>query len=84
MTKLFVDVFLPGSGKTYEFQLDGSMLVGQATIQIINNICETENNTVAIDASAAVLSDANISSRLNAGLTLQAAGVKSGHKLILV
>ena len=84
MTKLFVDVFLPGSGKSYEFQLDGSMLVGQATVQIINNICEAENNTVAIDSSTALLSDVNISRRLNTGMTLQAAGVRSGHTLILV
>jgi len=84
MTKLFVDVFLPGNGKTYEFQLDGSMLIGQATARIINNICEVENNTVAIDPNTAILSDMNLSKLLNAGTTLRAAGVKSGHKLILV
>lgn len=84
MTKLFVDVFLPGNGKTYEFQLDGAMLIGQATARIINNIREAENNTIAIDTDTAVLSDANLSMTLNAGMTLQAAGVKSGHKLILV
>jgi len=84
MTKLFIDVFLPGNGKTYEFQLDSSMLVGQATVRIINNICEAENYTVSIDPGTAVLSDINLSSRLDAGMTLQAAGVKSGHKLILV
>ena len=84
MTKLFVDVFLPGNGKTYEFQLDSSMLVEKATDRIINNICEAENNTVSIDPATAVLSDVSLSSRLDAGMTLQAAGVKSGHKLILV
>jgi len=84
MAKLFVDVFLPGSGKTYEFQLDGSILIGQATALIINNIRDAENNTVDIDPGTAVLSDVNQSVRLNAAMTLQAAGVKSGHRLILV
>jgi len=84
MTKLFVDVFLPGNGKIYEFSLDGSMLVGQATDRIIDNIREAENNTVSVDPKTAILSDSNLSMRLNAGMTLQAAGVKSGHTLILV
>ena len=84
MVKLLVDVFMPGNGKTYEFQLDGSMSVGQATNQIINSICEAENDAVTIDSNTAVLSDANISKRLNVGMTLQSEGVKSGHKLILV
>ena len=84
MVKLLVDVFLPGNGKTYEFQLDGSMPVGRAAVQIINSICEAENDAVAIDPNSAILSDANTSKRLNAGMTLQSEGVKSGHKLILV
>jgi len=75
---------MPGNGKTYEFQLDGSMPVEQAKLQIINSICEAENDSVAIDPGAAILSDANIPKRLNAGMSLQAEGVKSGHRLILV
>jgi len=84
MTKLFIDVFLPGNGKTYEFSLDGSMLVGQATVRIIENIREAENNTISIDPKTVILSDTNLSMRLNERMTLQAAGVRSGHKLILV
>ena len=84
MVKLLVDVFMPGNGKTYEFQLDGSMAVKQAVIQIISNIHEAENDAVAIDIETAILSDINISKRLNTGKTLHAQGVKSGHRLILV
>ena len=84
MVKLLVDVFMPGNGKTYEFQLDGAMPVAQATAQIISSICEAENDAVKIDPGTAILSDSNISKRLNAGKSLQSEGVKSGHRLILV
>ena len=84
MVKLLVDVFFPGNGKTYEFQLDGSMHVGRAAAQIINSICEAENDAVAIDPSTAILSDANTAKRLDAGMALRSEGVKSGHRLILV
>jgi len=84
MTKLLIDVFLPGNGKTYEFQLDGSMPVGQATARIIGSILEAEKNTVSLDPDTAVLSCANLAKILGADMTLWEAGVKSGHRLILV
>ncbi|MDR1605186.1 MAG: hypothetical protein LBS10_10460 [Gracilibacteraceae bacterium] len=82
--KLLIDVFTPGNGKTYEFQLDGSLSGGQAAAQIIEAVLETENNAVALDPGTAILSDANTATRLNPEIRLAAAGVKSGHKLILV
>ena len=84
MVKLLVDIFTPGNGKTYEFQLDGSMSVSQATVQIVNNIREAENDAITFDENEAVLSDLNIPRRLNVGKTLLAEGVKSGHRLMLV
>jgi hypothetical protein len=84
MVKLLVDVFTPGNGKTYEFQLDGAMSVGRATTQIISGILKTENDAIAIDPKTAVLSDATAAMRLSEELSLTKAGVKSGHRLILV
>ena|GEM_PF-2141333 len=84
MASLLVDVFMPGSGKTYEFRLDGSMLVSEATAQIIARIREAEKDAFLIDLATAILSDIHISARLKPELSLYAAGVKSGHRLILL
>ena len=84
MVKLLIDVFTPGNGKTYEFQLDGAMNVGLATKRIISGILEAENNSVALDPQTAVLSNITAGTRLSEELSLTKAGVKSGHRLILV
>jgi hypothetical protein len=84
MVKLLIDVYTPGNGKTYEFQLDGDMPAGRAAEQIIRSILETENGAVALDASNAILCDETTQAYVPAGLTLRAAGVRSGHRLILV
>ena len=84
MSKLLIDVFVPGNGKTYEFQIDSKVAVYAAVKQIIGSIIEVENETLFIDIENAVLSDINASKRLEPGLSLQAQGVKSGHKMILL
>jgi hypothetical protein len=60
------------------------MTVGLATERTISGILETEHASVAIDPKTAVLSDATSATLLDADLSLTKAGVKSGHRLILV
>jgi hypothetical protein len=84
MAKLLIDVIVPGNNKTYEFRLSGDVTAGQAAERMIGAILETENNAVALDPQTVVLCDADAGVRLDAGDTLRGAGVKSGHRLILV
>ncbi|MDR1588907.1 MAG: EsaB/YukD family protein [Oscillospiraceae bacterium] len=84
MVKLLVDVHTPGNGKTYEFQLDGDMPAERAAAQIIQAVRETENGAIELAPLTATLCDETARSRVPLDLTLRAAGVKSGHRLILV
>jgi hypothetical protein len=84
MAKLLIDVFTPGNGKTYEFLTDSAMLVERAMAHIINDILETGNDSIVIDISTAILSDVTLGKHLERGLTFDEAGVKSGHRLILL
>ena len=83
MTKLLIDVHTPGNGKTYEFQIDGATAAGPVAEQMIAMILEAENGAIAIDPRTAILSDATAGIRLDRGAALFAAGVRSGHRLIL-
>jgi hypothetical protein len=82
--KIYVDVRTPGNGKTYEFQLDNKMTVGQVKVKMIEDIIEIENGNIAFDADKVILSSLDLKTRLSDADALYAAGVKSGHSLLLV
>ena len=86
MAKLLVDVFTPGNGKSYTFRMEESITVGAATEAILQSIREEENDAMALgqDSKTVILSDIHTRTRLAPGLTLYAAGVRSGHRLLLV
>ena len=82
--KIFVDVKTPGNGKTYEFQLDSVMTVGQVKAKIIDEITEIESGNVTLNPEKVILSNLNTKARLSDSDTLTAAGVKSGQSLLLL
>ena len=82
--KLFIDVKTPGNGKTYEFQLDSIMTVGQAKAKMIDEITEIESGNITLNPEKVILSNLNTKARLSDTNTLVAAGVKSGQSLLLL
>ena len=82
--KIFVEVKTPGNGKTYEFQLDSNLTVRQAKSMMIDEITEIENGNITLNPESSILSSLNTQSRLEDARTLTAAGVKSGHCLLLL
>jgi len=82
--KIFVEVKTPGNGKTYEFQLDSAMTVGRVKLKMIDEITEIENGNITLDPDKVILCDLNTQARLYDPDTLAAAGVKSGHNLLLL
>ena len=81
--KVYVDVKTPGNGKTYEFQLDSAMTVGQVKEKMIDEITEVESGNIALSSGNAILSDLTTKVRLSDADTLAQAGIKSGHCLLL-
>jgi len=82
--KIYVEVKTPGNGKTYEFQLDSAMTVGQIKAKMIEEITEIENGNITLYVGKAVLSNLDTKTILSDSDTLAAAGVKSGQSLLLV
>lgn len=84
MSKIFVDVATPGNGKVYEFQLDNTMTVEQARMKMIEEIREFESGNISLDPDKVMLCNLNTRAMLPEAETLRQAGVKSGHRLLLV
>ena len=82
--KMFVEVKTPGNGKTYEFQLDSVMTVGQAKDVMISEIREIENGNITLNPDNVILSNLSARIKLSDFDTLAAAGVKSGQCLLLL
>ena len=82
--KIYVDVKTPGNGKTYEFQLDDTMAVGQVKAIMMDEITEIESGNITLNPEKVILSNINTCSRLSDADTLKEAGVRSGQSLLLV
>jgi len=82
MAKIFVDVFTPGNGKTYEFQMDDSMTVSSAKSHMIDEILQIEEHSMSFHEETR-LCDMALESVLPDNAPLSVMNVKSGHKLLL-
>jgi len=83
MAKIFVDVFTPGNGKTYEFQLDDSLTVAAAKVRMVEEILQIEERSMSFHEET-LLCDLTLETVLPDNAPLSAAKVKSGHRLLLV
>ncbi|UNC91106.1 ubiquitin-like domain-containing protein [Candidatus Contubernalis alkaliaceticus] len=84
MAKIFVDVITPGNGKTYEFQLDNIMTVGQVKSRMIDEITELESGNITLKLGKTMLCNLDTREQLDEAETLRNAGIKSGHSLLLI
>jgi len=84
MATIFIEVITPGNGKTYEFQLDSAMNVGQVKSKIIDEIKELEKGNITLKLEKTLLCNLNTRLQLNESENLKNAGVKSGHSLLLL
>ena len=84
MAKIYVEVTTPGNGKTYEFQLDSLMTVGQVKMKMINEIVELENGNITLQPEKTMLYNLNSRIHLNEISNVKTAGIKSGQTLLLL
>lgn len=82
--KIYVEVMTPGNGKIYEFQIDSTMTVVQVKERMIEEITESEKGNITLFPDKVILSNLSSQARLNNTDTIVAAGVRSGHSLMLV
>ena len=81
--KILVEVKTPGNGKTYEFQLDRAMSVGQAKTMMIEEITEIESGNITLIPEKVILNNLNTEMKLEDTDSVSTT-IKSGHNLILL
>ena len=82
MAKIFLEVYTPGNGKTYEFQLEDSMTVSSAKARMVEEILQIEERSMSFHEETQ-LCDLTLETVLPDNAPLSALKVKSGHKLLL-
>jgi len=83
MAKIHIEVVAPGNGKAYEFTLDDSTKAKELLEHVITQIEAFEAGNISFDEELALICAQDVGP-LSPETTLWEAGVKSGHKLILV
>ena len=83
MSKIFVDVFTPGNGKTYEFQLNDSTTVLEVKTRMVEEILQIEESSMSFHERTQ-LYDLVSGTVLPDNQPLSIVNVKSGNTLLLV
>ena len=84
MSKLYLEVQVPGNAKTYEFTADSIMTVGKVKGQIIQQIATLENRDIFPDRDAVSFCFIDLEGLLQDSEVLGEVGVKSGGKIMLL
>lgn len=84
MSKIYLDVEVPGNAKKYEFVADSSMSVGKVKNQIIKQIASVENRDIFPDKDAVLFCSVDLEGLLQDSEILDDVGVKSGGRIILL
>ena len=84
MSKIYLEVQVPGNAKTYEFAADSAMTVGKVKNQIIKQVAAVENRDIFPDKNAVLFCSVDLEGLLQDSEILGEVGVRSGGKIILL
>lgn len=84
MSKIYLEVQVPGNDKTYEFAADSIMTVGTVKRQMIDQIAALENRSIFPDRDAVLFCSIDLEGLLQDGEVLGSVGVASGGKIMLL
>ena len=85
MNDYLINIYCPSTSKSYDFWIPKTMKVHDCIEQVCDAICEFENNQYIFKNRKALLLCSYLEkSALNASLTLDLAGVRSGDRLAIV
>lgn len=84
MSKIYLDVEVPGNAKKYEFAADSMMTVGKVKQEIIKQVAAVENRDIFPDKDAVLFCSVDLEGLLQDGEVLGDVGIKSGGKIILL
>ena len=79
MSKIHLEVEIPGNAKTYEFMLDDRMKIGTAKKQIMKQIAELEGHDLF-----AGLDNIVFEGLIQDNETFREVGIKNGSRVVMV
>lgn len=84
MSKIYLDVQVPGTARTYEFAADSVLSVGRVKRQVISQISAVEGREVFSDPEQVLFCSRGLEGLLQDSETLGEVGMKSGDTIILL
>ncbi|MDL2217506.1 hypothetical protein LJC27_02495 [Christensenellaceae bacterium OttesenSCG-928-M15] len=84
MSKIYLEVHVPGNAKTYDFAADSVMSVRRVKKDMIAAITAVENRELFAKPEEVLFCSANLEGLLQDSEILGEIGVKSGDKIILL
>lgn len=84
MSKIYLDVQVPGIARTYDFAADSVMSVGKVKRQFISQISAVEGRNVFAAPDQVLFCSEALEGLLSDGEILGEVGVKSGDSIILL
>lgn len=84
MSKVYLEVQVPGNAKTYDFAADSMMKVGRVKRDFIKQISAVENREIFADPNEVLFCSRNLEGLLQDHEVLGDVGVKSGDTIMLL
>ncbi|MBQ4311621.1 MAG: hypothetical protein II773_08520 [Oscillospiraceae bacterium] len=84
MSKISIEVNIPGNAKTYEFQVDDRMKIGSAKKQIMSAITESEGYDVFNGTKDIAVCSVELEGLIEDGESFHTAGIRNGSRLAFV
>lgn len=84
MSKIYLEVQVPGNAKTYEFIADSLMSVGRVKRQVVDQIASLEGHSVFPQSDKVLFCSAQLQGLLQDSEILGEVGIVSGDTIILL
>lgn len=84
MSKIYLDVQVPGTARSYEFSADSVMTVGKVKTQFLEQISAVEGRNLFTQPEQVLFCSRALEGLLQDSEILEQVGIKSGDTIILL
>ena len=84
MTKIHLEIEIPGNAKTYELMLDDRRKIGTAKQQIMKQIAELEGHDLFAGVNNIVFGSVELEGLIQDNETFREVGIKNGSRVVMV
>lgn len=84
MSKIHLEIEIPGNAKIYEFMLDDRMKIGTAKKQIMQQIAELEGHDLFAGLDNIVFGSVEQEGLIQDHETFREVGIKNGSRMVMV